>query len=229
MKVAVIQFPGSNCDQDALYAMREDIGVGADYVWHHESSLVGYDAVFVPGGFTFGDYLRCGAIASRSPIMETVVKFANDGGPVLGICNGFQILCEAGLLPGALLPNEGQKFLCQPVYLKRENTTSMWTRGVERILEIPIAHGEGRYVCDDETLRKLNGEGLVAFRYVGPNGERGEEFNPNGSTDAIAGVLNAKGNVMGMMPHPERATREILGLRDGREILKALTLVTSKR
>ena len=229
MKVAVLQFPGSNCDQDALYALREDIGISAEYVWHHENSLAGYDAVFVPGGFTYGDYLRCGAIASRSPIMEVVVKFANDGGPVLGICNGFQILCEAGLLPGALLPNEGQKFLCQPVYLKRENKTSMWTRGVERILEIPIAHGEGRYVCDEETLKNLNGENSVAFRYVGPNGELGEEFNPNGSTDAIAGVLNTKGNVMGMMPHPERATREILGLRDGREILKAFTLVTSSR
>lgn len=229
LKVAVIQFPGSNCDQDALYSLREDIGVGAEYVWHHESSLSGFDAVFVPGGFTFGDYLRCGAIASRSPIMDAVVQFAESGGPVIGVCNGFQILCEAGLLPGALLPNQGQKFLCQSVFLKRENSTSMWTRGVERILEIPIAHGEGRYVCDAETLQKLNGEGLVAFRYAGPNGEKDEEFNPNGSTDRIAGIVNSKGNVLGLMPHPERATREILGMRDGREILKALSLVSTAR
>ena len=161
--------------------------------------------------------------------MDAVVQFAESGGPVIGVCNGFQILCEAGLLPGALLPNQGQKFLCQSVFLKRENSTSMWTRGVERILEIPIAHGEGRYVCDAETLQKLNGEGLVAFRYAGPNGEKDEEFNPNGSTDRIAGIVNSKGNVLGLMPHPERATREILGMRDGREILKALSLVSTAR
>lgn len=225
MKVAVLRFPGSNCDQDALYSLREDIGAEAEYVWHGDDSLTGFDAVFIPGGFTYGDYLRCGAIASRSRIMQAVRVFANDGKPVIGVCNGFQILCEAGLLPGALLRNEEQKFVCAPVYLKAENRSSLWTRGVDRILEIPIAHGEGRYVCDTATLAQLQAEDRVAFRYVGPNGERGAEFNPNGSIDDIAGVLNQAGNVLGMMPHPERATRAVLGLQDGLAILKALTLV----
>lgn len=228
MKVAVLRFPGSNCDQDALYSLREDIGVQAEYVWHGDSSLSGFDAVFIPGGFTYGDYLRCGAIASRSNILGAVAEFAVQGRPVIGVCNGFQILCEAGLLPGALLLNGGQKFVCAPIHLRAENRSSMWTRGVDRILEIPIAHGEGRYVCDDLTLQRLNDEDRVAFRYVGPSGERGNGFNPNGSTDDIAGVLNEAGNVLGMMPHPERATRAVLGLGDGREILKALSLVVSR-
>lgn len=219
MKVAVLRFPGSNCDQDALYSLREDIGVQAEYVWHGDSSLDGFDAVFIPGGFTYGDYLRCGAIASRSNIMGAVKEFAAKGRPVIGVCNGFQILCESGLLPGALLLNEGQKFVCKPVWLKAVNRTSLWTRGVEGVLEIPIAHGEGRYVCDAATLQKLNGEDRVAFRYV--------DGNPNGSVDDIAGVLNAAGNVLGLMPHPERATREVLGRTDGRAILKALTLVAA--
>ncbi len=229
MKVGVLQFPGSNCDRDALFSLREDIGIGAEYVWHGESSLNGYDAVFVPGGFTYGDYLRCGAIAGRSPIMAAVAEFARGGGPVIGVCNGFQILCETGLLPGALLRNEEQLFVCAPVHLQAVNRTSMWTRGVDRILEIPIAHGEGRYVCDGETLRRLRDEDRIAFRYVGPNGELGEAHNPNGSTDAIAGVLNAKGNVLGMMPHPERATRAALGLGDGKLILQALAAVPALR
>ncbi|HRK21246.1 MAG TPA: phosphoribosylformylglycinamidine synthase subunit PurQ [Fimbriimonadaceae bacterium] len=225
MKVAVARFPGSNCDQDALYSLREDIGVQAEYVWHGDSSLAGFDAVFIPGGFTYGDYLRCGAIASRSPILSAVSEFAKSAKPVIGVCNGFQILCEAGLLPGALLRNAEQLFVCAPVHLRAENRTSLWTQGVDRILEIPIAHGEGRYVCDEATLERLKDEDRVAFRYVGPNGERGEAYNPNGSTDDIAGVLNEKGNVLGMMPHPERATRSVLGLSDGQAILKALTLV----
>jgi phosphoribosylformylglycinamidine synthase len=225
VKVAVIRFPGSNCDQDALHSLREDLGVGAEYVWHAQPSLEGYDAAFIPGGFTYGDYLRCGAIASRSPVMNAVRDFAEQGRPVIGVCNGFQILCEAGLLPGALLRNENQQFLCQSVFLQRVNSTSIWTRGVDRILEIPIAHGEGRYVCDQDTLKTLQNEDRIAFRYVGPAGERSLRHNPNRSTDDIAGVLNPKGNVLGLMPHPERATREVLGLRDGREILKALTLL----
>jgi phosphoribosylformylglycinamidine synthase len=159
--------------------------------------------------------------------MEAVIEFAHRGGPVIGVCNGFQILCEAQLLPGALLRNEDQKFECKPVHLQAVNRTSIWTRCVDRILEIPIAHGEGRYVCDADTLRKLQGEDLVAFRYVGPNGKRAEEFNPNGSTDDIAGVVNEKGNVLGLMPHPERATRSVLGLTDGQAILKALSLVAA--
>lgn len=216
MRVAVLRFPGSNCDQDALYSLREDIGVQAEYLWHGEESLAGFDAVFVPGGFTYGDYLRCGAIASRSHIIGAVIDFGNRGGPVIGVCNGFQILCESGLLPGALLLNEEQKFVCRDVRLEAVNKTSLWTRGVGRVLTIPIAHGEGRYVCDDETLKRIQDQDQIAFRYLD---------NPNGSVGDIAGVLNEKGNVLGMMPHPERATRSVLGLADGKEILKALTLV----
>jgi phosphoribosylformylglycinamidine synthase len=227
MRVAVLQFPGSNCDQDGLWALRNDIGVQADFVWHGDSSLAGFDAVFVPGGFSYGDYLRCGAIAGRSPIMQAVVEFASKGGPVIGVCNGFQVLCESGLLPGALLLNESQKFLCLDVHLKAENRTSIWTRGVDKVIRIPIAHGEGRFICEGETLKRLEGDGLVAFRYVDAKGERTPEANPNGSTAAIAGVVNAAGNVLGMMPHPERATRELLGGEDGKLILQALTLVNA--
>jgi phosphoribosylformylglycinamidine synthase I len=225
VKVAVLRFPGSNCDQDAFHALRDDLGVGAEYVWHEETSLAGFDAVFVPGGFSYGDYLRCGAMASRAPIMDEVRRFANEGRPVIGACNGFQILCEAGLLPGALLLNGGQKFLCKDVYLKAETRRSLWTEGVDRVLRIPIAHGEGRYVVDDETLRRIEGNGQVAFRYVDPTGARVDAFNANGSTDAIAGVLNEKGNVLGLMPHPERATRKILGSTDGLPILRGLVCV----
>lgn len=222
MRVAVIQFPGSNCDQDALWTFRTDLGLQADYVWHGSHDLKGFDAVFVPGGFSYGDYLRCGAMAARSPVMQDVKAFAEAGGPVIGVCNGFQILCETGLLPGALLLNKDQKFLCQDVWLKAENRSSLWTRGVDRIIRIPIAHGEGRFICDSETLKRIEGEGQVAFRYVNESGEATEEANPNGSTDSIAGVLNSKGNVLGMMPHPERAARGILGGTDGLTILSAL-------
>lgn len=222
MKVAVIQFPGSNCDQDALWAFRTDLGLDAEYVWHDSHELKGFDAVFVPGGFSYGDYLRCGAMAARSPVMADVKAFAESGGPVIGVCNGFQILCESGLLPGALLLNQAQKFLCQNVWLKAENTRSIWTRGIDRLLNIPIAHGEGRFICDSETLARIEGQGQVAFRYVDVDGNTTPEANPNGSTDSIAGVLNAKGNVLGMMPHPERATRELLGGTDGLLILNAL-------
>ncbi len=227
MKFAVIQFPGSNCDQDALYSLRDDVGVGAEYVWHEDTSLAGYDGAFLPGGFAYGDYLRCGAMASRAPIMEEVRRFAEEGRPVIGACNGFQVLCEARILPGALLLNERQKFLCQDVYLRAENRTSLWTRGIDKVLRLPIAHGEGRYVVDDDTLTELNDQGRVAFRYVGPEGDLDAEWNVNGSRDAIAGVLNEKGNVLGLMPHPERASRPLLGSVDGLFILRALTLVTS--
>lgn len=216
MKVAVLRFPGSNCDQDALWSLRSDIGVEADYVWHEATSLAGFDAVFLPGGFSYGDYLRCGAIASRAPIMTEVARFAREGRPVIGVCNGFQVLCEAGLLPGALLLNEGQKFVCEVVTLRAENRTSIWTQGVDRELRIPIAHGEGRYICEEAELDRLEQEGRVAFRYVS---------NPNGSLRDIAGILNSAGNVLGMMPHPERATRALLGSEDGKLILNALKLV----
>ncbi len=217
MKVAVIRFPGSNCDQDALFALREDVGVGAEYVWHEERSLAGFDAVFLPGGFSYGDYLRCGAMASRAPIMEEVRAFAEHGKPVIGACNGFQILCEAGLLPGALLLNEHEKFVCKYVSLEAVNRTSLWTRGVDRPIQIPIAHGEGRYVCDEETLAELKAKDRIAFRYLGEN--------PNGSVDGIAGILNERGNVLGLMPHPERATKSLLGSADGLFVLNGLTRI----
>lgn len=227
MKVAVLRFPGANCDQDAFHSLNDDLGIKAEYVWHAENSLEGFDAAFVPGGFSFGDYLRCGAIASRSPIIEDLVKMAKEGKPIIGACNGFQVLCEAGILPGALLQNESQKFICRNVWLKAENRSSLWTQGVDRIISIPIAHGEGRYECDDETLKRLEDNGQVAFRYVGPSGEVEDKFNFNGSKASIAGVLNEKGNVLGLMPHPERATRASLGNDDGQLILKGLMLVNA--
>lgn len=219
MKIAVLRFPGSNCDQDAYHSLIGDMGLESAYVWYEETSLKGFDGVFVPGGFSYGDYLRCGAMASRAPIMDEVRRFADEGRPIMGACNGFQILTEAGLLPGALLLNGDQKFLCQDVYLRAETNRSPWTAEVKKIVRIPIAHGEGRYVCDDETLKRLEGEGQIAFRYVSPSGELSEEWNPNRSTSAIAGVLNEKGNVLGLMPHPERASNSLLGSTDGKSIL----------
>lgn len=226
MNVAVLRFPGSNCDQDALHSLRDDVGVRAEYVWHEATTLAGFDAVFIPGGFSYGDYLRCGAMASRAPVLSEVARFASEGRPVIGVCNGFQILCEAGLLPGALMQNGSEKFVCRRVHLKAENTDSVWTSGIgDRVLAISVAHGEGRFTCDAETLARIEGEGRVAFRYCGPGGEISTEHNPNGSVGAIAGVLNARGNVMGMMPHPERATRALLGSTDGLAILGALTRI----
>lgn len=225
MKIAVIRFPGSNCDQDALHALRDDVAVDAEYVWYEETSLMGFDGAFVPGGFSYGDYLRCGAMAAQAPVMGEVRRFASEGRPVIGVCNGFQVLCESHLLPGALLLNERQKFLCQNVTLKAENRRSLWTQGVDRLISIPIAHGEGRYVIDDEGLRKLESEGLVAFRYVSESGDATAEANVNGSVANIAGIVNPAGNVLGMMPHPERATKEILGGTDGLLILNGLKLV----
>jgi phosphoribosylformylglycinamidine synthase len=227
LRVAVLQFPGSNCDQDALWSLRDDLGYQAEYVWHESDNLSGFDAAFVPGGFTYGDYLRCGAIASQSPILGALKDFAKNGNPVIGVCNGFQILCEARLLPGALLLNGQQKFVCKTINLKAANRTSPWTRGAEGILRVPVAHGEGRYVCDAETLKQLQDRDLVAFLYVDEKGDPTAEANPNGSTANIAGVLNLDGNVLGMMPHPERATRNLLGSSDGLVILRALELVHS--
>ena len=224
MKVAVIRFPGANCDQDAYYSLKEDVGVDAAYVWHEDHSLAGFDAAFLPGGFSYGDYLRCGAIASRAPIMDEVKRMADGGFPVIGACNGFQVLCEAGILPGALLLNERQKFVCKPVTLEAVNRSSIWTEGVNKRLSIPIAHGEGRYVCETDVLKRLHDEDRIAFKYV-PKSDDDVEYNPNGSMDDIAGVLNKAGNVLGLMPHPERASREILGSADGLLILRALTLL----
>ncbi len=226
MKAAIIQYPGSNCDQDALWTLR-NLGHEAEYVWHSTDSLAGYDLVFVPGGFSYGDHLRCGAMAARSNIVEAIREFAAKGGPVIGVCNGFQVLCEAGLLPGALLLNAGQKFVCRDIYLQAENRTSIWTREADRPLRIPIAHGEGRYICDEETLARLEGEGKIAYCYVDEQGRRTAEANPNGSIGDIAGVLNDAENVIGMMPHPERAASPILGNTDGLVILSALSCVNA--
>ncbi len=227
MKVAVIQLPGSNCDQDALHSLRDDVGVQAEYVWYEQDTLAGFDSVFLPGGFSYGDYLRCGAMASLAPVMAEVRRFASEGRPVIGVCNGFQALCEAALLPGALLPNASERFVCRTVLLEAAGRASLWTEGVDRIVRLPIAHGEGRYVCDDETLRQIQDDGLVAFRYVDSDGKATEEANPNGSAGNVAGVINAQGNVLGMMPHPERATRQLLGGTDGLLVLGGLNLVSA--
>ena len=224
MKVAVIRFPGANCDQDAYYALKDDLGIESQYVWHEDTSLAGFDAAFLPGGFAYGDYLRCGAIAARAPIMDEVARFAREGRPVLGACNGFQVLCEAGILPGALLLNASQKFVCRQVTLQAVSKKSIWTEGVNRLLRMPVAHGEGRYVCEPEVLKRLRDNDQIAFRYVAFD-DQDTMYNVNGSVDDIAGVINEKGNVLGLMPHPERATREILGSADGLAILRALTLL----
>ena len=218
MKFGVIVFPGSNCDHDAFYAVSTNLGQKAEFIWHDSASLGDVDAVILPGGFSYGDYLRCGAIARFSPVMKAVSRFAADGGLVLGICNGFQILVEAGLLPGALLRNASLKFVCRDVHLRVETTRSPFTAGAERgeILRIPIAHGEGCYVADKQTLDELEAEDRVVFRYLD---------NPNGSLRDIAGVLNRERNVMGMMPHPERATEPLMGSSDGLVVFQSLLRV----
>ncbi|MBB6097356.1 phosphoribosylformylglycinamidine synthase [Deinobacterium chartae] len=224
MKTAVIQFPGSNCDADAVYVAGELLGQQAKLVWHTETSLEGVDAVLIPGGFSYGDHLRSGAIAARSPIMHEVRRFAERGGPVVGICNGFQILTEAGLLPGALTRNDSLHFLCHDVHLRVERTDTIFTSAYRQgqVLRLPIAHNEGNYYADEETLARLRGEGRVLFRYVTPGGEVERAANPNGSQNNIAGILNERGNVLGMMPHPERAAEALLGGTDGRGLFESL-------
>mgnify|MGYP002780807306 CR=1 FL=1 len=229
MKFGIVTFPGSNCDYDAYHAVVDQLGEEAVYLWHKDHDLQGADVVILPGGFSYGDYLRCGAIARFSPIMDEVAAHARRGGPVLAICNGFQIACEAGLLPGALVRNASLKFVCEQRHLRVETTDSRFTRGYTagQIVRIPIAHGEGRYVADDATLDRLESEGRVAFRYVGPEGgadEVGAETrqNPNGSMRAIAGVPNERGNVLGMMPHPERAVEPLLGSADGLPLFESI-------
>jgi phosphoribosylformylglycinamidine synthase len=222
LRVAVIRTPGSNCDQDAFHTLRDVFGVEASYVWHRESSLAGFEGVVIPGGFTYGDYLRGGAIASLSPIFSEIRRFADEGRPVIGICNGFQILTESGILPGALVRNEGRRFLCRGVYLKPINVESFWTRSIAGPLAIPIAHNEGRYIADEETLNQLEAENRVAFTYCEADGSVTADSAPNGSSRGIAGVLNKQGNVLGMMPHPERASSEVLGETGGRAILERL-------
>ena len=215
MKFGVIVFPGSNCDHDAFYAVTNNLGQKADYSWHDSASLGDVDAVILPGGFSYGDYLRCGAIAKFSPVMQAIKDFAAEGGLVLGICNGFQILVEAGLLPGALLPNRSLKFVCRDVHLRVETPNSPFTCDAQRgeILRIPIAHGDGCYYADERTLDELEADDRVAFRYLD---------NPNGSLRDIAGVLSPARNVMGMMPHPERASDTLMGSTDGLTILHSM-------
>ncbi|MBI4891057.1 MAG: phosphoribosylformylglycinamidine synthase subunit PurQ [Acidobacteria bacterium] len=216
MKFGVVVFPGSNCDHDAWYAASHNVGHQAEFLWHSDRDLKGSDCVILPGGFSYGDYLRCGAISKFSPIMSAVKKHADAGGLVLGICNGFQILTECGLLPGALVRNRGLKFICKPVTLKVGTVNSPFTSAIEPSAElvIPIAHGEGCYTADERTLDELEAEDRIAFRYV---------ENPNGSLRDIAGVLNAGRNVMGMMPHPERATEPLMGSSDGLGVFASLT------
>jgi phosphoribosylformylglycinamidine synthase subunit PurQ / glutaminase len=224
MKIAVIQFPGSNCDQDCLRALTDGLHVSAEYLWHKERSLFGFDAVVLPGGFSYGDYLRCGAIARFSPIMKAVVGAANDGMPVIGICNGFQILCEAGLLPGALIRNQSLHFVCQPVWLRVETAETPFTSklGKERLLRMPVAHGEGSYFAEAATLAALQSKSQVVFRYVDEAGQSTPESNPNGSMLNIAGICNEARNVVGMMPHPDRAWDRRLGSEDGKLLFESL-------
>ena len=224
MKFAVIQFPGSNCDQDCVAGINSIQGLQADYVWHKETSLNNYDAIVLPGGFAYGDYLRCGAIARFSPIMKAVIDDARGGKLVLGTCNGFQVLCEAGLLPGALVRNRSLRFVCEMVTLRVEVADSAFTHGCPEgtLLRMPIAHGEGCYVADPKTLRELNQERRVIMRYANDQGEIVPEANPNGSIENIAGICNRAGNVFGLMPHPDRACDARLGSADGRLIFESM-------
>lgn len=227
MKFGVVVFPGSNCDRDMYHVVTEVLGCEARYVWHKETDLSDFttdDCIILPGGFSYGDYLRTGAIARFSPVMEEVIKFAHAGGKVFGVCNGFQILCESHLLPGALLRNNNMKYVCKNVYLNTYTDKTLLTCKTDNgaVLKIPIAHGEGRYYCDDATLRSLYDNDQILFKYCDENGEINEEANPNGSLDNIAGICNAGKNVFGMMPHPERASEKALGNTDGKILFESL-------
>lgn len=223
-KFGVVIFPGSNCDQDMIYVLETIMGQKVVQLWHKDTDMQGVDFVVLPGGFSYGDYLRSGAIARFSPIMEKVTGFAEKGGYVFGVCNGFQILCEAGLLPGALLHNTERKFICKNVFIKADNNHTLITSGIPtgRVLKIPIAHGEGRYYADEETLKKINDNGQVLFRYCDEAGNITDAANPNGALQNIAGVCNAGKNVFGMMPHPERASDPVLGNTDGRLLFESI-------
>ncbi|HKK08438.1 MAG TPA: phosphoribosylformylglycinamidine synthase subunit PurQ [Gemmatimonadota bacterium] len=224
MRFGIVRFPGSNCDQDCWKTVTEGLSEEASYLWHRDTSLEGADVILLPGGFGYGDYLRAGAIARFSPIMGAVEAFARDGGPVLGICNGFQILCEARLLPGALARNAGLRFLSHDVHLRVERTDTAFTAAYEagQVLRMPLSHGEGRFVADEETLERLEGEGRVVFRYVDAEGRATAEANPNGSLRGIAGIANEAGNVVGLMPHPDRAYDAILGSADGLGVFRSV-------
>jgi len=224
MKFGIVTFPASNCDYDAYHAVTDILGEEATYLWHKDHDLQGSDVIILPGGFSYGDYLRVGAIARFSPIMQEVTAHAKAGGPVLGICNGFQIACEAGLLPGALMRNSHLQFVSAEVRIRVENSDTLFTNLYERgeVLRIPVAHGDGRFVATDDVLDRLEGEGQVIFRYADADGNISADANPNGSERNIAGIINAGGNVLGMMPHPERACSDLLGSSDGIRLLQSI-------
>ena len=224
MKFGVVVFPGSNCDDDMIHVLGDVMGQPVEKIWHKEKTLPDVDCIILPGGFSYGDYLRCGAIARFSPVMQAVIEFANNGGYVFGICNGFQILCEAHLLPGALLRNANQKFICKNIYLKTMTNNSALTADLDlnQALKIPIAHAEGRYYADEATLKNLEDNDQILFKYCDEKGNYTEGANPNGTTMDIAGICNVKRNVFGMMPHPERASESVLGNADGRLMFQSL-------
>ena len=224
MKVAIIVFPGSNCDHDAYYSFKKILNVDTDFVWHKESNLDKYDLIVLPGGFSYGDYLRCGAISRFSPVMKSIVANAKKGKLVIGICNGFQILTESSLLPGALIKNENRQFVCKNVKLRVDNSETNFTNlcNLGDTITIPIAHGEGNYYCEDNVLEELKSNQQVVFRYVDDNGQTQNQSNPNGSKDNIAGIINKQGNVLGMMPHPERNAEKLIGNADGLKILNSI-------
>jgi phosphoribosylformylglycinamidine synthase len=224
MKFGVVIFPGSNCDHDMIYVIRDILGQKVVRLWHKDTDLQNVDGILLPGGFAYGDYLRSGALARFSPIMNKVTEFANAGGFVFGVCNGFQILCEANLLPGALLHNDGQKFICRNTYIipDGKNTYPTYFLDKQKALKIPVAHGEGRYFADEKTLTELNKNEQIIFRYCSKDGKIADEFNPNGSLENIAGICNSERNVYGMMPHPERAADENLGNTDGLLIFESI-------
>jgi phosphoribosylformylglycinamidine synthase len=230
-RFGVVVFPGSNCDHDTYHVLKHVLRQDTIWLWHKDADLKGCDVLVLPGGFAHGDYLRAGAIARFSPVMPRVIEHANRGGFVLGICNGFQVLVESGLLPGALMRNRDLKFICRDVYLRVETTSTAFTSRYdrERTLRMPVAHGEGNYVADEETIRRLEEEGRVVLRYVSPDGRRDEEWNVNGSTNSIAGIINEAGNVMGLMPHPERASETLLGCQDGRALFESLAAAAAER
>lgn len=225
MNFVVLQFPASNCDQDAVHVLRNVLGHSARFLWHKETSLGNADAVIVPGGFSYGDYLRTGAIARFSPVMQAVQTFAANGGPVLGICNGFQILCEAGLLPGVLIRNRSLQFRCEHVFIKPLTIDSPFTNRIpaDKLLRVPIAHGEGCYFADEQTIAQLKSKNQILWQYVDAEGEATDTANPNGSLQNIAGICNERRNVAGLMPHPERASEPLLGSADGRLIFESLS------
>ena len=223
-KFGIVVFPGSNCDHDAYYTVKKNLGYDAAFLWHKDKDLQNCDAIILPGGFSYGDYLRTGSIARFSPIMDSVFNFAEKGGYVFGICNGFQILLEAGLLPGCMLKNKSLKFICKDVYLSVRNKDTVFTKSIQldKPLKIPVAHGDGNYFADRETIKSLEENNQIVLQYSSTDGDTAETFNPNGSVMNIAGIINKRGNVLGMMPHPERCSSDLLGKTDGSLIFNSL-------